>query len=79
MARYRLKFTNIGNSQGAVFPRAMVERLALSQGDSLTAEVNDATGTFTVSKTDPDFEEKLAIAQRVIARYHNAIVSLSKK
>lgn len=71
-----LKITQIGNSLGVILPRAIVERLGLEKGESVSV-VPTAQG-IEITPFDPDFDKKLEAARKVTKRYRNALRELAK-
>ena len=59
-----IKLTKVGNSTGAVFPREMLARLRVSQGDTLY--FSEAPDGFRVTASNPDFEKKMALAEQIM-------------
>jgi putative addiction module antidote len=58
------KLVRIGNSTGVVFPRELLARLRVGQGD--TIYFSEAPDGVRVSATDPDFQRKMAAAEQVM-------------
>lgn len=72
-----LKIRTIGNSQGVVLPRALLERFKLEAGDVLhVTEAPD--GSMRLTPYDPAFPEQLAAAEEGMATYRNAMRELAK-
>ena len=59
-----LKLIKIGNSFGVVFPRDVLARLRVEQGDTLY--LSEAPDGVRVTATDPTFEGKMAVAERIM-------------
>jgi putative addiction module antidote len=72
-----LKVRRIGNSLGVVLPKEAVGRLKAGEGDRLFL-VESADGAYQLTPYDPTFENKMAKAEGIIARYRNTLHVLSK-
>jgi putative addiction module antidote len=59
-----LKITKIGNSAGIVLPKDLLARLRVGVGDTLY--VTEAPDGIRITAADPDFAEKMAVAERVL-------------
>lgn len=73
----RLKVRKFGNSLGVVLPKAVVNRLHVSDGDALFL-TEASEGGYRLSAYDPGFEEKMAKAEDIIGRYRNTLRVLAK-
>lgn len=72
-----LKIRAIGNSQGVVLPRALLDRYKLGPGDVLhVTEAPD--GSMRLTPYDPAFAEQLEAAEEGMAAYRNALRELAK-
>lgn len=71
-----LKIIRIGNSLGVVLPREIVSDLAVEKGDRLY--LTRSPEGYRVTKSDPDFERRAALARRIISQRHNALRQLAK-
>jgi putative addiction module antidote len=72
-----LKLRKVGNSLGVVMPKEALARLNAVEGDVLVlTETTD--GGFRLTATDPTFAETMAVADRIIRRYRNALRELAK-
>lgn len=71
-----LKVIRIGNSLGVVLPREIVAELAVEKGDRLY--LTRSPEGYRVTKSDPEFEQRVALARRVISKRHNALREMSK-
>lgn len=72
----RLKLIKIGNSTGVILPKEVLARLRVSLGDELSV-IETAEGV-ALSRTDPEFEDQMAVAREVMARRRNALRELAK-
>lgn len=59
-----VKITRIGNSAGIVLPKELLARLRAGVGDTLY--VTEAPDGIRITAADPDFAEKMAVAERVM-------------
>ncbi|MEN9420155.1 MAG: hypothetical protein RI988_3776 [Pseudomonadota bacterium] len=72
-----LKLTQIGNSVGLILPKEVLARLKLEKGD--TVFVTDAAdGGITLTPYNPDFEQQMALARRVMKKRRDALRELAK-
>jgi putative addiction module antidote len=71
-----LKVIRVGNSLGVVLPREIVAELAVEKGDRLF--LTRSPEGYRITKTDPEFEARIALARRIISKRHNALRELSK-
>ncbi len=71
-----LKLTQIGNSVGVIFPKEMLARLKLEKGDSLF--VSEAVNGFMLSTYDPEFEQQMAEARRIMKNRRTVLHELAK-
>jgi putative addiction module antidote len=74
MMQFKLKA--IGNSVGLILPKEELARLGLGKGDVLVG-VQTPNG-IELRATDPEFERQMAAAEKVMARYKNALRELAK-
>ncbi len=73
----KLEIKKIGNSTGLILPKELLARLKLAQGDSVYV-VETPDGGVRLSKTDPTFAAGMAIAERAMKTYRNALTELAK-
>ncbi len=71
-----LKVTKIGNSAGIVLPKEVLAHLGKEVGDELTLVIKP-NGIELVS-AEPDFEEQMAAARKVMAARKRALRELAK-
>jgi putative addiction module antidote len=71
-----LKVTQVGNSLGVILPREVLSELNLEKGDSLF--LTRSPEGYRVTKTDPDFAEKMRVARAVMRKRHNVLRELAK-
>lgn len=72
-----LKIRKIGNSQGVLLPREVIQRLNLADGASLFLNYQP-DGSIVLSPYDPDFAEQMEAAEVVAGQYRNALRELAK-
>lgn len=73
----RLEIKRIGNSDGLILPRTLLDRLHLQRGDAVVI-TETATG-FVVHKRDEEFESQLAAARRAMKKFRAAFVALADR
>lgn len=71
-----LKIIRIGNSLGVVLPREIIADLNVEKGDRLY--LTRSPEGYRITKSDPDFERRVALARRIMSRRHNALRELTK-
>lgn len=71
-----LKLTQIGNSLGAVFPRAVLERLRLEKGDLLY--VTETSDGLRLTTHDPKFAGQVAAARAIMRKRRAALHELAQ-
>lgn len=71
-----LKIRKVGNSLGLTLPQEAAARLRVSEGD--TVYLTEAPGGFRLTSYDPEFEEQMTVARRVMRKYRNALRELAK-
>ena len=72
----KLKFTQIGNSQGLVFPKELMAQLGASKGTEVFV-IPQPDGLLLTS-ADPDFAKAIEFAQEGMKKYRNALSELAK-
>ena len=72
----RLKITTVGNSAGIVLPREILERLKVEKGDTLFA--TESPNGIELSAYDPDFADKMEVAQRVMRENRDLLRKLAE-
>jgi putative addiction module antidote len=73
----RIEIKKIGNSDGLILPRELLQRLDLKRGQFLHV-VELPGGGFQAIPYDPDFEETLKIADEVMDEYKDTLAALAK-
>ncbi len=71
-----LKILRIGNSLGVVLPREIIADLNVEKGDRLY--LTRSPEGYRITRSDPDFERRVALARRIMSKRHNALRELSK-
>ncbi len=71
-----LKLRKTGNSLATIWPREILNRLNVKEGDKLYA-VETLHGVL-ITPYDPKFENTMDIAKRVMARDRDALKELAK-
>lgn len=71
-----LKITKIGNSAGIVLPKELLARLRVGVGDTLY--VTEAPDGIRITAADPDFSDKMAIAERIMREDRDILRKLAK-
>lgn len=71
-----LKLRKIGNSLGVILPGEVLESLQVREGGSLTLLPNEKG--FQLSAEDAEFDDQMAIARSLIARYRQTLRKLAK-
>lgn len=72
----RLKVTTIGSSSGVVLPKEVLARLKVGKGDTLF--LVELPGGYQVTPYDPEFEEQMKLAERVMRQRRNVLKELAK-
>jgi putative addiction module antidote len=73
---HQVKVTQIGNSLGVVLPKEVVERLGIARGQILS--LAETPNGIELSAFDPEFEEQLRVAEKIMDRYRNTLRELAK-
>ncbi len=72
----KLKVTTIGSSAGIILPKEVLARLKVSKGDSLF--LTESPGGYRITPYDPEFEEDMALARKVMRERRNLLRELAK-
>ena len=73
----RIEIKKIGNSDGLILPRELLQRLDLKRGQLLHV-VELVGGGFQAIPYDPDFEKTMEIADEVMDEYKDTLAALAK-
>ena len=72
----KLKVTTIGSSAGIVLPKEILNRLKIIKGDSVF--LTESPDGFRITPYDPEFEEDMALARRVMRKRRDLLRELAK-
>ena len=73
----KLEIKKIGNSDGVILPRELMQRLDLKRGQQLHI-TELAGGGFQALPYDPDFEKTMEVAEEVMDEYRDTLATLAK-
>ena len=73
----KIEIKKIGNSDGLILPRELMQRLDLKRGQVLHV-TELAGGGLQLLPYDPDFEKTIEIADRVMDEYRDTLAVLAK-
>lgn len=73
----KIEIKRIGNSDGFILPRELVQRLGLQRGQELHI-TELAGGGFQALPYDPDFEKTMKIADEIMDEYRDTLATLAK-
>ena len=71
-----LKITKIGNSAGIVLPKEVLAKLRLGHGDTVYA--TEAPDGLRLTAANPDFADKMALAEQIMRDDRNILRVLAK-
>lgn len=69
-----LKITKIGNSAGVVLPKELLAKLRAGVGDTLY--VSETPEGIRITAANPDFAEKMLVAERIMREDRDILVSV---
>jgi putative addiction module antidote len=72
----KLKVTTVGSSTGVVLPKEVLARLKVGKGDTLF--LIESPEGYRITPYDPEFEEQMELAQRVMRQRRNVLKELAK-
>jgi putative addiction module antidote len=75
--RMKIEIKKIGNSDGVILPRELMQRLDLKRGQQLHI-TELAGGGFQALPYDPDFERTMEIAEEIMDEYRDTLAALAK-
>jgi putative addiction module antidote len=75
--RMKVEIKKIGNSDGLILPRELMQRLDLKRGQQLHV-TELAGGGFQALPYDPDFEKTMDIAEEIMDEYRDTLAALAK-
>jgi antitoxin MazE len=73
----KIEIKRIGNSDGLILPRELMQRLDLKRGQQLHV-IELAGGGFQVLPYDPDFEQTMKVADDIMDEYRDTLTALAK-
>ncbi len=73
----KIEIKRIGNSDGFILPREVMQRLDLHRGQQMHL-VELAGGGFQVLPFDPDFDKTMEIADELMDEYRDTLAALAK-
>jgi putative addiction module antidote len=73
----KVEIKKIGNSDGLILPRELMQRLDLKRGQQLHV-TELAGGGFQALPYDPDFEKTMDIAEEIMDEYRDTLAALAK-
>ncbi len=73
----KIEIKKIGNSDGLLLPKELMQRLDLKRGQELHITELPGGG-FQAMPYDPDFERTMEIADEVMERYKDTLAALAK-
>jgi putative addiction module antidote len=73
----KIAIKKIGNSDGLILPRELMQRLDLKRGQELHV-IELAGGGLQLLPYDPDFEKAVGIANEVMDEYRDTLAILAK-
>jgi putative addiction module antidote len=73
----KLEVKRIGNSDGFILPRDLMQRLDIKRGQSFHV-VELASGGFQLLPYDPDFEATMEAADEIMDEYRDTLATLAK-
>ncbi len=73
---HKVKLRKVGNSLGTSFPKEVLSKLGVAEGETLFI-VETTEGIF-LTPYDPNFEKVMDTARRISDRYKNALKELAK-
>jgi putative addiction module antidote len=73
----KLEIKRVGNSDGLILPRELMQRLDLRRGQQLHI-TELAGGGFQALPYDPDFDKTMEIVDEIIDEYRDTLATLAK-
>jgi putative addiction module antidote len=73
----KIEIKKIGNSDGLILPKELMQRLDLKRGQMLNV-IELAGGGLQLLPYDPDFEKTIEIADEVMDEYRDTLAVLAK-
>jgi putative addiction module antidote len=72
----KLKIRGVGSSAGIVIPKNVMARLRLAKGDAVF--LTEAPEGFRITVHDPEFEEDMTLARKIMRKRRNLLGELAK-
>jgi len=76
MTALALKLTSVGNSVGVILPKEALARLKVDKGD--TIYLTEAPDGYRVTPYAEGFDEKMAVARRIMKKHRAVLRELAK-
>ena len=73
----KIEIKKIGNSDGLILPRELMQRLDLKRGQQLYI-IELAGGGLQLLPYDPEFEKTMEIADELMDEYRDTLAALAK-
>ena len=73
----KIEIKRIGNSEGLILSRELMQRLGLKRGQELNI-TELAGGGFQALPYDPDFEKTMVLVDEIIDEYRDTLSALAK-
>ncbi len=73
---HKLKFIQIGNSVGAIFPKDLMAKHDFEKGDEFY--VTDSPDGMRITKHNPEFERQMRAAREIMKRRRAVLRELAK-
>ena len=73
----KIEIKKIGNSDGLLLPKELMQRLDLKRGQELHV-TELAGGGLQLMPYDPEFEETMKAADRIMDKYKDTFAALAK-
>jgi putative addiction module antidote len=73
----KIEIKKIGNSDGVLLPRELMQRLDLKRGQQLHVTELPGGG-FQALPYDPDFERTMELAEETMDKYRDTLAALAK-
>ena len=70
------KITTVGSSVGIILPKEVMARLHLQKGDTVT--FIETPNGIEITAYDPEFDEEMSHARKVMRDYRNALKKLAE-
>lgn len=71
-----LRIRKVGNSLGATFPKEILQKLKVKEGD--TVFVTETPDGIQLTPYDPNFDKAMEAYRKVSSKYRNALRELAK-